>query len=283
MCQELRLVLGTRRSRRQCCCLFSSSAQGGSPSVPSQGLHGPVDQRTLRDRTGKESFGHVLHRRMQVSRDPKGAGESGVRMEKRKTIQADGMAISRQWHRQAEPKQNPVIYRIAARICRNCWKRGARRRKSSWNFLQVPLSLWLRTNLCCEIPQGQRTTGKGRKAPGMLPDEQCSELTQGHGSRTFPTIQNAETSLNGWKTQWSFSKGPALEVCLIRPKGKAISRSVCTQSLQLCPTLCSPMDCSPSGSSVHGILQARILEWVAMASSRGSFWPRNLAGRLLYH
>ena len=40
--------------------------------------------------------------------------------------------------------------------------------------------------------------------------------------------------------------------------------------LQLCPTLCYPMDCSPPGSSVHGILQARILEWVAMTSFRGS-------------
>ena len=39
---------------------------------------------------------------------------------------------------------------------------------------------------------------------------------------------------------------------------------------QSCPTLCSSMDCSPPGSSVHGILQARILEWVAISSSRGS-------------
>ena len=44
------------------------------------------------------------------------------------------------------------------------------------------------------------------------------------------------------------------------------------QSLQLCPTLCNPMDCSPPSSSVHRILQARILEWVAMPSSRSS-WP----------
>ena len=36
------------------------------------------------------------------------------------------------------------------------------------------------------------------------------------------------------------------------------------------PTLCNPMDCSPPGSSVHGILQAGILEWAAMPSSRGS-------------
>ncbi|CAI9168991.1 unnamed protein product [Rangifer tarandus platyrhynchus] len=37
---------------------------------------------------------------------------------------------------------------------------------------------------------------------------------------------------------------------------------------QTCPTLCNPMDCSPPGSSVHGILQARILEWVAGPFSR---------------
>ena len=42
------------------------------------------------------------------------------------------------------------------------------------------------------------------------------------------------------------------------------------KSFQSCPTLCDPMDCSPSGSSVHGILQARILEWVAISFSRGS-------------
>ena len=41
-----------------------------------------------------------------------------------------------------------------------------------------------------------------------------------------------------------------------------------------CPTLCNPMDCSPPGSSVHWILQVRILEWVAMPSSRVSSQPR---------
>ena len=40
---------------------------------------------------------------------------------------------------------------------------------------------------------------------------------------------------------------------------------------QLCPTLCNPMDYSPPGSSVHGILQTRILVWVAIPFSRGSF------------
>ena len=44
---------------------------------------------------------------------------------------------------------------------------------------------------------------------------------------------------------------------------------------QLCPTLCDPMDCSNPGSSVHEILQARILEWVAIPFSKGSSWPRD--------
>ena len=46
---------------------------------------------------------------------------------------------------------------------------------------------------------------------------------------------------------------------------------------QSCPTLCSPMDCSPPGSSVQGILQARILEWAAIPFSRGSSLPRDQA------
>ena len=49
----------------------------------------------------------------------------------------------------------------------------------------------------------------------------------------------------------------------------------CAKSLQSCPILCDPMDCSPPGSSVLGILQARILEGIAMPSSRGSSQPRD--------
>ena len=44
---------------------------------------------------------------------------------------------------------------------------------------------------------------------------------------------------------------------------------------QLCPTLCDPMYCSLPGFSVHGIFQARVLEWVAISFSRGSSWPRD--------
>ena len=64
------------------------------------------------------------------------------------------------------------------------------------------------------------------------------------------------------------------------------------KSLQSCLTLCDPMDCSPPGSSVHGIFQARTPEWVAISFSRGSSWTRDqtsisyilcLGRQVLYH
>ena len=53
------------------------------------------------------------------------------------------------------------------------------------------------------------------------------------------------------------------------------SACMCAKLLQSCPTLCNPMDYSPPDSSVHGILQAKIVEWLAMLLSRGSSWPRD--------
>ena len=47
------------------------------------------------------------------------------------------------------------------------------------------------------------------------------------------------------------------------PRTATLHQGMCAKSLQSCPTLCNPMDCSLPGSSVHGILQARILQWVA--------------------
>ena len=67
---------------------------------------------------------------------------------------------------------------------------------------------------------------------------------------------------------------------------------MCVKSLQSYPTLCDFMDCSPPGSSVHGLLQARILECVAMPSSRGVSQPRDgtrvsyvsfIGRQVLYH
>ena len=102
--------------------------------------------------------------------------------------------------------------------------------------------------------------------------------------------------LHSWvpKHRWSFWP------CNFEERTGSIPREVffacalmCTRArAQSCPTLCNPMDCSPPGSSVHGIPQARILEWVALPSSRRSSSPRDrnvvflrlLRGRwILYH
>ena len=50
---------------------------------------------------------------------------------------------------------------------------------------------------------------------------------------------------------------------------------LCAKSLRSCPALCNPMDWGPPGSSVYEILQARILEWVAMPFAKGSPQPRD--------
>ena len=73
--------------------------------------------------------------------------------------------------------------------------------------------------------------------------------------------------------------GKCLNVCYLKWKHVCVSLCVCVcvcvhvcSVAQWCPTLCNLTKCSRPGSSVHGIIQARILEWVAMPSSTGSSW-----------
>ena len=63
-----------------------------------------------------------------------------------------------------------------------------------------------------------------------------------------------------WKGVWIFGREPVLSITLC-----------CVKSLQLCLTLCNPVDCRPPSFSVHGILQARILEWGCHALLQGIF------------
>ena len=86
---------------------------------------------------------------------------------------------------------------------------------------------------------------------------------------------------------WVWEYGCEYEsMCVSVCMCECVCVSVCVSLSNL--TLCDPLDCSLPGSSVHGILQARILEWVAMPSSRGSSQPRNQTGLphcrwILYH
>ena len=88
--------------------------------------------------------------------------------------------------------------------------------------------------------------------------------------------QEATVRTRYGKTDWSklgkeYIQGCTLSPCLFNLYAECVyvcvCVCVCVCVAQLCPTLCDPMDCSPSGSSVHRILQARILEWVAISFS----------------
>ena len=99
---------------------------------------------------------------------------------------------------------------------------------------QAPLSM--------ELSRQECWSGLSFPSPGDIPDPGIKPVSSSLPSEFFTTEPHGEPK-NG------------LCVC------------VCAKLLQSCPTLCNPLDCSPPGSSVHGILQARILEWVAISFS----------------
>ena len=84
----------------------------------------------------------------------------------------------------------------------------------------------------------------------------------------------------GWRrqdhpnSQGSWEPQTWLKCVLNHPKVDDVVINACIV-VQSCPALCDPTDCSPPGFSLHGILQARILEWIASLSSRGSSQPRD--------
>ena len=90
-------------------------------------------------------------------------------------------------------------------------------------------------------------------------------LTQGSNPARSPALQ-ADSLQCVSQGSPNLNKVPSISW------GSCVCVCVCVyaKSLQLCPTHCNPMGCSPAGSSALGILQARILEWVAMSFSRGS-------------
>ena len=102
-------------------------------------------------------------------------------------------------------------------------------------------------------------------------------------------VANQRSNLIRFTGRWSLNHWTTREapVCLELSSGDSNTPSrkrttvqnalcMCVKSLQSCLTLCNPMDCSLPGPSVHESLQARILEWVAVPSSRDSSQPRDL-------
>ena len=113
------------------------------------------------------------------------------------------------------------------------------------------------------VPQWQRSFPPGVMERAALVPGWCLQLS----------LMLESTGELGW---YPCSQGPLTysNLCCFHPPLFFIYESEREVS-QLCPTLCDPVDCSPSGFSTHGILQARILEWVAISFSRGSSRPRD--------
>ena len=106
--------------------------------------------------------------------------------------------------------------------------------------------------------------------------------TDGHCRGSRPSWGGGACGEMGWACAGLRGPRPAGSLRLAEgtgaPLGRLSQRALSEVKLaQSCPTLCDPMDCSPPGSSVHGVLQARTLEWAAIPISRGSSPPRGQA------
>ena len=100
--------------------------------------------------------------------------------------------------------------------------------------------------------------------PYLCKSYETSKL--GNGNYFLKLLQENRCSVYGTRLPPPFPSVLQTPACILFSESEVA---------QLCPTLCDPMDCSLSGSSVHGIFQARVLEWGAMYFSRRSFQPRD--------
>ena len=111
-----------------------------------------------------------------------------------------------------------------------------------------------------------------REEPGGLHSVGSQRFGHDYATNTYTYITHRELNLvlcgdlDGWDSGVGWGKGDT--------RGGYICVKVKVLVTQLCLTLCYPMDCSPPGSCVPGILQAKILEWVSIPFSRGSSQSR---------
>ena len=129
-------------------------------------------------------------------------------------------------------------------------------------------------------PPSSKAEVRARVASGFTPGPQLKGQKP-----TVPDseLRNQEWPSHVWDTQESLIKFYQFyDHCSLLPFWELLCRGYCQSDMkvkvlvtQSYPTFCDPMDCSLPGSSVHGILQARILEWGAISYSRESFRPRD--------
>ena len=125
------------------------------------------------------------------------------------------------------------------------------------------------------LAQNQTQINETEKSPEVSPHLH-GQLSYNKGSKNTQWRKDSVFNKLYWEN-W-------IPTCKSMKLDQFLTLCVCLVT-QLCLTLCDPMDCSPLDSSVHGILQARIQEWVAIPFSRGSFqygdqiWVSCIVGR----
>ena len=127
-----------------------------------------------------------------------------------------------------------------------------------------------------------------REVPSLSPSSHTSPLGEGKSHDGWVGVMDLMLGSASASYAWlsfffSFLHGNPLwcteQTSLSAPEALSFTTVICAQR---CPTLCDPMDRSPPGSSVQGIIQARILEWVAMPSFRGIFLTQGSTPGLLH-
>ena len=116
-----------------------------------------------------------------------------------------------------------------------------------------------------------------RRVKKAFLSDQCKEIEENNGmEKTRDLFKKIEDTKGTFHTKMGSIKDrngmDLTEAEDIKKRCQEYTESEVSQS---CPTLCNPVDCSPPGSSIHGILQTRILEWVALSFSRGFSQPRD--------
>ena len=139
---------------------------------------------------------------------------------------------------------------------------------------------WLRDKIsACNARDTSLISGSGwspGEGNGNPLQDFCLEnpMDRGVWWATVHRVAKSPTRLSDFTSRASVSSLEAFQYWC--PPTIAAEFAACVpKSLQLCPALCDPMDCNPQDSSIHGILQARLLEWVAMPPSRGTSQPRD--------
>ena len=158
------------------------------------------------------------------------------------------------------------------------------RRVRSWSWQCKLLGSppgWYRVAICGHVrfSVGANPWGKSFKTLFCVSPKEMGDLLDWcplkiHGESSSFFERETDTEWFSWayvSPEFQVPLPLELQECL----RTSLSSCVCAKSLRLCLTLCDPMDCSPPGSSVRGISQARILEWADISSTRGSSWHRD--------